>query len=155
MSIRSLDEMDRKIVRTLQANPDMSIADISAEVGLSPTPCWRRVKRLEEELVIVRRAVIFDPRKLGLTINVLANVKLHRHDEDTLEALEREARDYPEILECYSMSGESDYVMRVVTTDIEAYERFLKKVLLHLPGVASVNSSFTLKTIKATTNLPV
>jgi Lrp/AsnC family transcriptional regulator len=155
MMPRLLDDMDRKIVRALQQHPEMSIADISESIGLSPTPCWRRVKRLEVDGVIVRRAVIFDAKKLGLSINVLAHIRLHRHDEETLEALERDAGKHPEILECFSMSGESDYVMRVVAVGIEEYEHFLKKVLLHLPGVASVNSSFTLKTIKSTTNLPI
>jgi Lrp/AsnC family transcriptional regulator len=147
--------MDRRLLRALQARPDLSVADLSEKVGLSQTPCWRRLKRLEADGVIVRRALVLDPKKLGLTVSVLAQIKLHRHDEETLEALERDVRAHPEILDCFSMSGESDYVMRVVAASIEDYERFLKKVLLHLPGVASVNSSFTLKTIKGTTDLPV
>lgn len=155
MPARLLDDMDRRIVRAVQNHPDMSIADISEIVGLSQTPCWRRIKRLETDGVILRRAVLLDPKKIGLTINVFAHIKLHRHDEATLEALEGEAIKHPEILECFSMSGDSDYVMRVVAADIDSYERFLKKVLLHLPGVASVNSSFTLKTIKSTTDLPI
>lgn len=155
MSERTLDDMDRKIVRTMQQHPNISIAELSERIGLSQTPCWRRLKRLEKDNVILRRAVIFDARKLGFSINVLAHIKLHRHDEETLETLERAASGQPEILECFSMSGESDYVMRIIAEGIEEYERFLKKVLLHLPGVASVNSSFTLKTIKSTTDLPV
>lgn len=152
---RAVDDMDRKIVRALQNAPEMSIAGLSQAVGLSQTPCWRRVKRLEADGILLRRAILFDARKLGLTINVLANVKLGRHDEETLDALERQACQHPEILECYSMSGESDYIMRVVAPGIEEYEQFLKKVLLHLPGVASINSSFTLKTVKNTGILPV
>ncbi|MFZ5707963.1 MAG: Lrp/AsnC family transcriptional regulator [Pseudomonadota bacterium] len=155
MQPRALDDSDRRILRAMQSHPDMSVADLSGIVGLSQTPCWRRIKRLEAEGVIARRAILFDPKKVGLPINVLAHVRLQRHDEETLEALERETLEHPEILECFSMSGESDYVMRVVAADMDAYERFLKKVLLHLPGIASVNSSFTLKTVKSTPDLPL
>lgn len=152
---QTLDDMDRKILRALQADPDLSIADLGERVGLSHTPCWRRVKRMKQDGVIVRRATICDPRKLGLPINVLAQLKLQKHDEDTLEALEQGVLDHPMILDCYSMAGDSDYVLRVVAADIEDYERFLKKVLLHLPGVGSINSSFALKSIKSTSDLPI
>ncbi len=155
MQSRALDDSDRRILRAMQSHPDLSIADLSGLVGLSQTPCWRRIKRLEAEGVIARRAILFDPKKVGLPINVLAHVRLQRHDEETLEALEQQTLDHPEILECFSVSGESDYVMRVVAADMDAYERFLKKVLLHLPGIASVNSSFTLKTVKSTPDLPL
>jgi len=155
MDARPLDDMDRRIMRTLQVSPTLSVADLSEAVGLSQSPCWRRLKRLETEGVIVRRAILFDPKKAGLSVSVLAHIRLRAHDEETLEALERDVCDHPEILECFSMSGESDYVVRVVAASIDDYERFLKKVLLHLPGVASVNSSFTLKSIKATTDLPI
>jgi Lrp/AsnC family transcriptional regulator len=152
---RKLDDMDRKILRALQSAPDLSVAALSDLVGLSQTPCWRRLKRLENEGVIRGRALITDPKAVGLSISVLAHIRLRQHDEETLESLEQEVAKHPMILECHSMSGDSDYVMRVVATDIDDYETFLKKVLLHLPGVASINSSFTLKTIKSTTNLPI
>lgn len=153
--VNSLDPLDRKIVRTFQEQPEISIADLADAIGLSQTPTWRRVKRLRNEGIFLKKAMIFDAKKLGFSINVLASVRLHRHDEETLEALERAASEQGQILECFSMSGESDYVMRIVAEGIEEYEQFLKKVILHLPGVASVSSSFTLKTIKSTTNLPV
>lgn len=150
-----MDEVDLKILRALQAKPDMSNVDLAAAVGLSHTPCWRRVKRMETDGVIARRAVLFDPKQLGLTVNVFANLRLKQHDEETLEALESAACHHPEIVECFSMSGESDYIVRVVARSIEDYEHFLKKVLLHLPGVASINSSFALKCVKMTTDLPL
>ncbi|MFV0643246.1 MAG: Lrp/AsnC family transcriptional regulator [Sphingomonadaceae bacterium] len=152
---RPLDAIDRNIIRTVQVDPEISVAALGDAVGLSQTPCWRRLKRLEKNGIILRRAVIFDPRKIGLPITVLAHIKLQGHDEEKLESLERAVLDQPMILECFSMSGESDYVMRIAAKDIDDYERFLKKVLLHLPGVVSVNSSFALKTIKSTTDLPV
>lgn len=155
MTPRLLDDMDRKILRTLQAHPEMSIFDVGEAVGLSQTPCWRRVKRLDADGVILRRAVILDPKKLGLSVMAFANLKLGNHQEETLEALESEVRRHPEILDCFSMSGDSDYVLRIVVPSIDDYEHFLKKVVVHLPGVASVNSSFALKSVKATTDLPI
>jgi Lrp/AsnC family transcriptional regulator len=150
-----VDAIDRKILTLLQAHPDLSVVELSVRVGLSHSPCWRRLKRLEADGVIRERAVLLDPVALGLTVNVFAHLKLRQHDESTLEALENAARGRPEIVECFSMSGESDYILRIVIGNIDAYEKFLKKVLLHLPGVASVNSSFALKCVKLTTQLPV
>ena len=105
--------------------------------------------------MIKRLALILDPRQLGLPISVLAHLKLHRHDEETLEAFETAVSGHGEIVECFSVSGESDYVMRIVAASVDDYERFLKKVLLHLPGIASMNSSFIMNEVKRTTDLPV
>jgi Lrp/AsnC family transcriptional regulator len=150
-----MDAIDRKILTLMQAHPDLSVLELSELVGLSHSPCWRRLKRLEAEGFIRGRALLLDPVALGLTVNVFAHLKLRQHDESTLEAFESAARDRPEIVECFSMSGESDYVLRIVIRNIDGYEKFLKKVLLHLPSVASVNSSFALKCVKLTTQLPV
>jgi Lrp/AsnC family transcriptional regulator len=150
-----LNEFDRRILRAMQADPAMTISQLAEQVGLSQTPCWRRLKQLEQAGVIARRAVILDARKLGFAVDVFAHIRIGKHDEADLDALEEQVRNHPEIVECFSMSGDSDYVLRIVARSIEDYERFLKKVLLHLPGVASVNSSFALKTVKLTTDLPV
>jgi Lrp/AsnC family transcriptional regulator len=150
-----LDAFDRKILRELQSEPGITVAELADRVGLSSTPCWRRMKNLEAAGVICGRAILFDARKIGFPINVFAHVKFGRHDEEKLEAFENAVRNHPEIVECFSMSGDSDYIMRVLAASIEDYERFLKKVLLHLPGVAAINSSFALKTIKLTTDVPV
>ena len=150
-----MEETDVKILRILQETPGVSGVDLAQMVGLSHTPCWRRVKQLEESGAISKRAVILDPKIMGLHITVFANVRLRAHDEETLLAFEQAARDRREIVDCYSMSGESDYVLRIVVHDIEEYERFLKKVLLHLPGVASLSSHFALKCVKNTTKLPI
>lgn len=151
----SLDAIDRKILVAVQDRPDASIAELAEIVGLSQTPCWRRLRRLRDDGVLRERAWLLDPAKLGLTINVFAELRLKQHDEETLEQLERLARARPEIIECYSMSGESDYLLRIVVKSMQDYEILLKKVLLHFPGVASINSSFALKAIKATTKLPI
>lgn len=150
-----MDAIDRKILSELQAEPGISVVDLAQRVGLSHTPCWRRIKKLEADGVIIGRAILLDPAALGLEVVVFANLRLRHHDEETLEALENEARALPQITDCSSMSGDSDYILRVVVSSIDEYEVFLKKVLLHLPGVGSINSHFALKCIKRTTRLPI
>jgi len=150
-----LDHFDRKILATLQVQPSITMSELADTVGLSQTPCWRRMKQMENAGAIAGRAVLLDPQLLGYPINVFAHLRIGKHDEDALEAFEADVRSHPEIVECFSMSGESDYMMRILARSIEDYERFLKKVLLHLPGVSSVNSSFALKTVKLTTDIPV
>ncbi len=150
-----MDEMDFKILRHLQDEPTIAMAQLAEQVGLSHTPCWRRLKRMEKEGIITGQALLLDERKLGLAVNVFADVRLKMHDEETLEAFERAAGEHPQIVECFSMSGESDYLMRIIIGSIEDYERFLKKILLHLPGVAAVNSSFALQKVKMTNKLPL
>lgn len=150
-----MDDTDIKILKILQEQPDISMVALAQLVGLSHTPCWRRVKKLESNGAIRERAIVLDPKIMGLDISVFAHIKLKAHDEDTLEALERVACGLPEIVDCFSMSGESDYIFRIVVKSIDEYEHFLKKVLLHLPGIASVNSHFALKCLKRTTKLPI
>ncbi len=150
-----MDRIDLKILDELQRDSGISTTVLADRVGLSHTSCWRRLKKLEENGIIRERAVILDPRTMGLGINVFAEIRLKQHDEATLEAFELSVRDRPEIVECFSMSGERDYLVRIVLRDVEHYELFLKKVLLHLPGVAGVNSSFALKSVKLTTRLPL
>jgi len=150
-----LDTIDRKILSALQANPNLSAADLAAQAGLSHTPCWRRVKKLEEAGVIRGKEIVFNPLALDLTVIVFAEVRLKHLDENTLENFESIARQCPEILKCFSMSGESDDLLRVVVRSVEHYEIFLKKILLHLLDVTSINSRFALKTIKMTSRLPI
>ncbi len=155
MKNNNLDPADRRILAALQDYPEISIAELAPLVGLSQTPCWRRMKRLQETGVIKGRAWLLEAEALGLAVNVFAELKLKQHDEDTLEALEAQARSLPQIVECFSMSGDSDYLLRVVVASVSDYERLLKKVLLHLPGVGSVSSSFALAAVKVTTKLPL
>lgn len=150
-----MDATDRKILKILQDSPEMSVVDVALKVGLSHTPCWRRIKRMETEGIIKERVILLDPVALDLGVNVFANVRLKQHDEQTLEAMERAACERPEIVDCFSMSGDSDYLLRIVVGSIDEYEKFLKSQLLHMPGVASVNSRFALKRIKSTTKLPI
>src|SRR5690606_11796123 len=150
-----MDDMDRKILSVLQSDSSQSVAEMAEKVGLSHTPFWRRLKGLEKDGVIRERVSVLDPKKLGLDVTVFANIKLRQHDEETLEAFEREVAEFPEGVECYSMGGETDYVVRALVASIEEYERLLKRRLLHLPGVIAINSNFALKCIKLTTRLPL
>jgi Lrp/AsnC family transcriptional regulator len=150
-----MDDVDLRLLRTIQSEPDLAVAELARLAGLSQTPAWRRLKRLQDEGYICGRAVLLDAGRLGLTVNVFAYIRLKHHDEETLENLEREVQNHPEIVECFSMSGDSDYVLRIMVRSVEDYEKFLKRVLLHLPGVAYINSSFSLKRVKLTTKIPL
>ena len=154
-SSADLDDYDLKILRTMQKNADYSMAELGEKVGLSHTPCWRRIKRLEAEGIIMRKVTLLDPQKLGLIVTVYAYITIKSHDEDSLNAFESAVQGVEEIVECYSTSGDKDYVLRVVVDSVDHYERLLKRNLVHLPNVASVNSTFALKQVKYTTQLPL
>lgn len=150
-----IDAFDRKILRCLQGEPQLSMVEVAERVGLSHTPCWRRVRRMEEAGLILGRSFLLDAAALGYPVSVFAHIKIRNHEESVLEAFEAAVRDHAEIVECFAMSGDSDYVLRVLASSIEDYERFLRKTLLHLPGVGAINSNFALKPIKVTTAVPV
>lgn len=150
-----MDAIDRKILSALQNNPDLAIADVAAIAGISATPCWRRLKKLEREGIIAGKAIVLDADALGFRVNVFAEIRLKQHDEETLTRLEQAVIERSEIVECFSVSGDTDYIMRILVKSIEDYEAFLKTVLLHLPGVASVNSRFALGRVKLTNLVPI
>ena len=151
----SLDDYDKRILRALQTNADYSMAELGDKVGLSHTPCWRRIKRLEQDGYIKGRVTLLDAHKLNVSVTVHAYIIIKSHDEDSLNAFESAVQDVTEIVECYSTSGDKDYVLRIVTKNVDHYESLLKKTLVHLPNVASVNSTFALKQVKYTTELPL
>lgn len=150
-----LDKFDLRILRELQLRADLSVAELGERIGLSHTPCWRRIRRLEKAGVIRERVTLLDPRLLNLDVNVFAQVTLTRHDEATLEGFEDAVQDVAEVVECHTLSGDRDFLLRIVVGDVSDYERLLKTRLVHLPGVASVSSTFALKQVKYTTVLPV
>jgi Lrp/AsnC family transcriptional regulator len=154
-SVVELDEADRTILRVLQERADLSIADLAAKAGLSYTPCWRRLKRLEDLGVIEKRVALVSDAALGLGVTVLVQMSLNKHDEDTLHRFERAVQTIDEVMECYAVSGEKDFQLRVVVGSVQAYDKLLKSKLVHLPGVASVSSHFVLTRVKYTTKLPV
>lgn len=153
--IDQLDDFDRRILRALQADADLSMAELGERVGLSHTPCWRRVKKLEEAGFIRGRVVVLDPEKLDLSVNVFVEVHLAAHDEASLNAFEDAVQQIDEIVECYTVSGEKDFLLRVVVPDVAAYEKLLKQQLVHVPAVGSLSSTFALRQVKYTTKLPL
>lgn len=153
--MESLDSLDRRILAELQQAADLSMQALGERVGLSHTPCWRRVRRLERQGIIRRRVTLLDPEQLDLAVNVFVNVSLKRHQENALNRFEEAAREVPEIVECYSVSGETDFLLRVVVRDVGAYEHLLKATLVHLPEVGNLTSTFALRQVKYTTALPL
>jgi Lrp/AsnC family leucine-responsive transcriptional regulator len=150
-----LDAVDRKILGLLQTDGRMSLADLAAKVGLSPSPCLRRVRMLERAGVIARYVAVLDQQAVGLPVSVFVSVKLERQREQALERFAKAIARWPEVLECYLMTGPRDYWLRVVVPDLAAYEQFLKQKLTRLEGVASIESSFALEQVKYTNVLPV
>jgi DNA-binding Lrp family transcriptional regulator len=150
-----LDAIDRKILARLQEDARIPNVELSDAVGLSPAPCLRRVRTLEEKGVIRKHVTLLDPSSVGLPVSVFVNVSLERQIEKALQRFESAILTRPEVMECYLMTGDADYLLRVVCADLVAYERFLLNHLTQIPSVASIRSSFALKQVKYSTALPV
>ena len=155
MSEARIDTIDRKILALLQQDAHMTMEKLSEAVGLSPSPCARRVRNLEAAGVIKRYVAVVDQDKAGLPVSVFASIKLERQREDELDRFAKAIARWPEIVECYLMTGQRDYLLRVVVKDLPAYEAFLKRTLTRLDGVASIESSFALSQVKHAQALPV
>ncbi len=150
-----IDKIDRKILGVLQENARVSNAELAEKVGVSASPCWRRVRRLEEAGVIKKYVTLLDSTEVGLGVNVFVQIHMGVQKGKEIEELEKVILARPEVMECYRMTGDSDYLVRIAVADIAAYEDFMSRVLLNLPGAANVNSSFALKQVKYNTALPV
>ena len=150
-----LDEFDRKILDVLQDNARISNVELAGKVGLSPSPCLRRVRELEGSGVVRSHVTLLDPAALGLGVSVFIQVRLDRQVETSLETFDAAVLERPEVMECYLMTGDADYLLRVVVPDVPSFERFLIDHLTRVPGVANLRSSFALKQVKYTTALPL
>ncbi|HEY6815436.1 MAG TPA: Lrp/AsnC family transcriptional regulator [Croceibacterium sp.] len=150
-----LDRYEKRILALLQEDASLSTAAVAEKVGLSASPCWRRIDRLEREGFIKRKVALVDRKKIGLNAQIFAQIKLNAHGRANLDEFAAAIRGFPEVLECYVLMGSVDFLIRVVATDIEAYERFFFDRLSQLPGVQEVNSTVALSEIKATTELPI
>ena len=150
-----LDEIDYRILDRLQGNARISNSDLARDIGLSPSPCLRRVRDLENSGAIKGYATLLEPSSVGLPVSVFVQVTLERQVEHALEDFERTVLGRPEVMECYLMTGDADYLMRIVVADVTAYEKFLKEHLTRAPGVASISSSFALNQVKYGTALPL
>lgn len=151
----TLDATDWKILATLQQDARIANIELARKVHLSPSPCLARVRRLEESGLISRYVTLLDPVALGLTVSVFIQVRLEKQVEAALETFERAIAERPEVMECYLMTGDSDYLIRVVVRDVQALERFIVDFLSRVPGVGNIQSSFALKQVKYKTALPL
>ena len=151
----AIDAIDRKILAILQDDCRVTVADLAERVGLTASPCHRRIKILEEVGVVRRYIALVDQKAVGLPVSVFISIKLERQKEEDLERFAKSIKGWPEVLECYLMTGHRDYLLRVVVSDLQAYERFLKQKLTRLSGISSIESSFALDQIKYSIALPV
>jgi Lrp/AsnC family transcriptional regulator len=150
-----LDQTDRRILGLLQTEPGIRASEVGERIGLSQSACWRRIQRLRDEGVIKDQPAILDREKVGLSTMVFAQVKLTSHGRTNITDFADAVRRYPEVLDCYVVLGNVDFLLRIVAEDIKDYERFMYEKLSRLPGVQEVNSSIALSEIKHTTVLPI
>eukprot|EP01013_Petalomonas_cantuscygni_P025340 TRINITY_DN47268_c0_g1_i1.p1 TRINITY_DN47268_c0_g1~~TRINITY_DN47268_c0_g1_i1.p1 ORF type:complete len:157 (-),score=14.08 TRINITY_DN47268_c0_g1_i1:213-683(-) len=150
-----LDRYEKKILEILQEDARISSSELADKVGLSQSPCWRRVNALEESGVIRKRVVLVDRKKVGLRAQVFAQVKLSAHGRAHLADFEAAIADIPEVIECYVLMGTVDFLLRVITVDIESYEKLFFEKLSRLPGVQEITSNIALSEIKNSTALPI
>lgn len=155
MALDHLDKTDCRILEVLQSDARIANVDLASQVNLSPSPCLRRVRRLEEEGFVRGYVSLLDPAAIGLPVSVFVQVSLEKQVDDALDEFERQIVSRPEVMECYLMTGDSDYLLRVVAPDIDAFQRFLLDHLTRIPGVASIKSSFALKQVSYRTALPL
>ena len=149
-----LDKIDRQLLSLLQPDASLSVADLAERVGLSTTPCWRRVRNLERRGIIRDRVVLLDRQRLNVDVDVFVSIRTNRHDTEWFKGFSEAVTQMPEVLELYRMSGDVDYVLRVVVPDIAAYDAFYKR-LIDAWHIADVSSSFAMERIKYTTALPL
>lgn len=151
----TLDHIGRKIIAAIQSDGRITVQELADKVGLSPSPCARRIKMMEDEGIIKGYSAVIDQAKVGLPVSAFASIKLEKQREDHLDRFAQAIARWPEVVDCYLMTGQYDYLMRVVVADLAAYERFLKTKLTRLEGVASIETSFALGQTKRSEVLPV
>jgi Lrp/AsnC family transcriptional regulator len=149
-----MDAIDRKILNVLQDDASLSVAEIGKRVGLSSTPCWKRIQRLETDGVLTKRVALVDPGKIGLGITVFVSIETGDHSQEWLDRFAKTVESMPEVMEFYRMAGDVDYMLRVVVPDIAGYDTFYKKLIGTVP-LKNVTSRFAMERIKSTTALPI
>lgn len=150
-----LDATDRKILKAIQTDPDITMRALADIAGLSHTPCWRRLKRLRDEGVIVGKSYLLDPQAVGFEITVFCFVRMKEHTRDKLNGFEAAVARVPEVMQCYLVTGDHDYVLKVLAEDMRHYETVVKNSLVELPNVAMLSTSVTMKEVVNTTRVPV
>ena len=149
-----MDRLDRKILRLLQEDATLAVADIAKKVGLSTTPCWRRIQKLEEDGVIKRRVAVLDPTKINTRVTVFVSIRTNAHNPEWLRRFSEVITEFPEVVEFYRMSGAVDYLLKVVVPDIAAYDAVYKRLIAKIE-ISDVSSAFAMEQIKYTTQLPL
>jgi Lrp/AsnC family transcriptional regulator len=149
------DQTDLQILKILQRDASLSAQDVASQVNLSTTPCWRRINRLEQSGVIRGKVALLDAAKLGMQMVTFVSLSLTRNDEDSLEAFEEQVQQFPEVVECYTVTGTMDYFLKIITRDIQHFESFLRRHLAQLPLIKDLHSNVAVTQIKYTTELPL
>jgi Lrp/AsnC family transcriptional regulator len=149
------DATDRAILRLIQKDAALSLADIAKEVGLTPTPCWKRIRRMETEGVITGRVVLLDPEKVGLGVSVFVAIETGDHSAGWIERFAATVARLPEIVECWRLGGDVDYLLRVVVADMAAFDTFYRRLTAEVPSLRKVTSRFAMERVKSTTALPI
>ena len=150
-----LQKCDKAILKLLQSDCSLSVADIGRRVGLSTSPCWRRISQLEQAGIIRKRVAVLDHARLGMEVIAFVTVRLSQHGRENLEQFEAEIRRFPEVLECYTVTGDTDYMLKIVTRDIRHFEAFLRNNLMVMPMIRETHSTIAVTEIKDTTELPL
>lgn len=150
-----LSATDIKILTLLQQDASLTAAEIAEQVNLSVSPCWRRINRLEKEGVIDKEVALLNAEKLGMGLVIFARISLSQNDEASLHTFEERVRQFPEVVECYTVTGAADYFLKIITRDIKRYDQFLRRHLLQIPQVRDVNSNVAVTQVKYTTGLPL
>lgn len=153
--MKTLETYEKKILVELQRDGRLTNQELAEKIGLSPAACWRRVKALQDSGIIRRYAAIVDPAQVQMGQCVFAHVRLERHTEEYTEHFVNTIRERPEVLECYAVTGDFDYILRIVEADVSSYDEFLRSFLFKLPGIAHVHSNLALREIKFDTALPI
>lgn len=147
-SDKGIDRLDREILRLLSVDASLSLADIAAEVGLTPTPCWKRIRRMEQDEIILRRVAILDAEKVGLPVSVFVAIETADHSAEWLNRFAEVIQNTPEVVDAWRMSGDVDYLLHVVVADIAAYDQFYRKLIAAVP-LRNVSSRFSMERMKA------
>ena len=151
----ALDSVDARILDLIQHDASLSVAEIAERVGLSSSPCWRRIKRLEDEGIVQRRVTILDREKLGLDFEVYCTVKLSLPTKDNLDTFEQSVKRWPEVVQCATVTGSADYELRIVTRDMHAFDEFLRDKILSLGLVSNIESRIVIRSVKNATTVPL
>lgn len=150
-----IDDSDRKILRCIQRNPDITMRELGEATGMSHSPCWRRLQRMKDSGLVGEKTYSIDPEAVGFEIRVLCFIRIAEHRRERLHDFEAAVQKVPEILQCYSLSGDHDYVLHVIARSVRDYEETVKNALVELPNVQSISTRFTLKTVKDSRAIPV